>query len=83
MSEMLIHRVTGGPYTKVDGLVWCTCMIEEEGQLFYEDLPFRSLDEAYRMVTHFKTSIDHIPLKFDQSGYVAMKELEIKIVGEN
>jgi hypothetical protein len=61
---MKAHRVINGPLEDEDGLIICVCLVEDDGELYDEEIYFESMAEAIVFANHFKTSIEPIELNY-------------------
>ena len=43
---MKAHRVINGPLEDEDGLIICVCLVEDDGELYDEEIYFESMAEA-------------------------------------
>lgn len=62
-----VHRVLDGPREDDYGTWWLLCSVEDvdDQEMFDDEVPFISLDAAYKFKRHFETSIDPIILSFE------------------
>ena len=66
---MLIHRVIQGPMEDEDGNILCLCLVEDDGDLFDEELYFETILDAITFSHHFRMSIEPINLSTEGSDH--------------
>jgi hypothetical protein len=60
---MLIHRVLNGPLTDDEDNILCLCLVEDDGELYEEEIIFEKMEDAINFSDHFKSSIEPIVLE--------------------
>ena len=60
---MLIHRVLNGPLEDDEDNILCLCLVEDDGELYEEEIIFENMKDAINFCDHFKSSIEPIVLE--------------------
>jgi len=62
-----IHRILDGPREDEYGTYWLLCRVEDanDESMFDDEIPFMSLEAAYKFHNHFLSSIDPIVIEFE------------------
>ena len=72
MAEIVykVHRVFGDAFKDEDGTYLLTCRVEdvEAKEMFTEDLPFETFNDAYKFKRMFDSSIDSVEIKLPYDG---------------
>ena len=67
-----VHHVLTDPREDEFGNWWLLCKVEDtqakdpKDVMFDDELPFISLDAAYKFKSHFQTSLEPIVFEFDE-----------------
>ena len=62
-----VHHVLDGPRVDKYGTYWLLCRVEDvnDESMFDDEVPFMSLEAAYKFKSHFLSSIDPIVIEFE------------------
>ena len=65
-----VHHVLEGPRGDKYGTYWLLCRVEDanDESMFDDEIPFMSLEVAYKFKSHFLSSIDPIVIEFEREG---------------
>ena len=66
---MLIHRVLNGPLTDDEDNILCLCLVEDDGELYEEEIIFEKMEDAMSFTNHFKSSIEPITLEYEGADH--------------
>lgn len=72
MAEIVykVHRVFNDAFKGEDGTYLLTCRVEdvEAGEMFTDDLPFETFNDAYKFKRMFDSSIDPVEIRMPYNG---------------
>ena len=62
-----VHHVLDDPREDEYGTYWLLCRVEDanDESMFDDEIPFMSLEAAYKFKSHFLSSIDPIVIEFE------------------
>ena len=66
---MLIHRVLNGPLTDDEDNILCLCLVEDDGDLYEEEIIFEKMEDAMAFCNHFKSFIEPITLEYEGADH--------------
>ena len=66
---MLIHRVLNGPLEDDEENILCLCLVEDDGELYEEEIIFEKMEDAINFCDHFKVSIEPIVLEYEGTDH--------------
>ena len=72
MAEIVykVHRVFSDAFQDEEGTYLPTCRVEdvESGEMFTDDIPFETFNDAYKFKRMFDSSIDAVEIKVPYEG---------------